>query len=71
MPRLKKSASVRLNDSINVPVNRSLKRRVIELAKQDPEGASLTKFTRRLIEEGVERHEQAATSATELATAGG
>src|SRR5687768_7202437 len=47
MPRVK--TDERLNDSINVPVPRSLKRRVIALAKRLDGKPAHTKFTRILI----------------------
>lgn len=48
MPRLKKPASEKLLDSINTPVTRPLKRRVLDLAKK--RGVPPTKLTREWIE---------------------
>jgi predicted transcriptional regulator len=60
MPRMKKPASTKLNDSINVPVTKPLKRRVNALAAKlvmPP-----TRYARKLIEEGVEREEATAAA---------
>jgi len=48
MPRLKKPASEKLNDSINTPVTRGLKKRVLGIAQA--KNVPLTKLTRGWIE---------------------
>lgn len=57
MPRLKKPSSEKLNDSINVPVNRGLKRRVLRVAKALGL-RSHTSLSRDYISNGVEQHEK-------------
>jgi hypothetical protein len=57
MPRVKKLKSQKLTDSINVPVNPVLKRRVLTAAEREPGSPAPTKFARTLIEEGLERRE--------------
>jgi hypothetical protein len=49
-----------LDDSINVPVPKKLKRKVIDLAKREPNQPRHTAFARTLIREGVERRLAAA-----------
>jgi hypothetical protein len=62
MPRARKSADERLNDSINVPVNRRLKRRVVALAGRSPGTPSPTRLARMAIEEFVAARETAETA---------
>ncbi len=57
MPRLKKSASEKLNDSINTPMNRSLKRRVLNVAKAKGLRGH-TPLSREYIERGVQQDEK-------------
>lgn len=58
MPRLKKPASEKLNESINTPVTRKLKKRVVELAES--RGLPLTKLTRGWIERAADQETTAA-----------
>ncbi len=53
MPR---TTDEKLDDSINVPIPRKLKARVVSLAKAVDQAP--TKFARALITEGVERRER-------------
>jgi hypothetical protein len=62
MPRSKPN---KLNDSINMPVPRSLKREVIALAETAPGKPSHTAYARQVIEEHV-----AQKRGRQLATAG-
>ena len=69
MPRMRKPASERLTDSLNIPVTTPLKRRVIGLARrQRPRPVAPTNFVRGLIEECVNRLERE-EAAGELAAA--
>lgn len=65
MPRVKKRAADRLDDSINVPLPRDLKRRVLRVAKAMEGSPPPTRVARRFIEEGVERCEQQTASVPE------
>lgn len=60
MPKAKPAD--KLNDSINIPVPRAFKRRVIELAEKAPGNMAHTKYARRLLEKAVEREESLAAA---------
>lgn len=58
MPRKKHD---KLDDSINVPVPKALKKRVLAEAEKMPVRIAHTAFTRMLIEEGLNRRQALST----------